>query len=88
MTEELVTEDHNCLKELVEFWKEDDPNFIRAEFELSTIKQIRSGNGIRMTGQSVHITEKYIKRNGEVTTRTRKTFVSHNYCPFCGKKYP
>ena len=28
-----------------------------------------------------------IEWKGPGDTRKRKTFLAHNYCPFCGKKY-
>jgi hypothetical protein len=88
MTEEFVSEDHNCLKELGNMWKEDDPNFVAAEFVLVNIKTIGAKHNIRKTGQSVILHEKYTQKNGKVIVRKTKTFVSHVYCPFCGKRYP
>ena len=40
-----------------------------------------------MTGQRITFNYTHTMRNGKQIEKTGKSFVTHDYCPFCGKKY-
>jgi len=58
--------------------------------ELSTIVLYDDkGNRVEnVTGQGLELNYKYTKKNGESIMKNRKSYVAHDYCPFCGTKYP
>lgn len=56
-------------------------------FDLSTIAPINYKGSIQATAQAIEIMSEKKTRNGELKTVVRKSFVSHNFCPFCGKSY-
>lgn len=78
---------HDCLQKVREALKEADPKLTYVRFELSTIRDIDDNKSEPRTGQAIEYGYNHTKKNGEVVTKSAKSFVSHEYCPFCGKKY-
>ncbi|OSZ79303.1 hypothetical protein CAP35_13910 [Chitinophagaceae bacterium IBVUCB1] len=79
----------NCIEKyrkqiIADFEKQGTPaQYVR--FELSTIHSQGMKNLI--TGQAIEIGYQKANKKGELQRKTEKSFVSHNYCPWCGKKY-
>jgi Ni,Fe-hydrogenase III large subunit len=65
----------------------EDANYVR--IDMSTILvRLKNGKEIEnLTGQRIEIGYNHIKRDGTVQKKERKSFITHDYCPFCGKKY-
>lgn len=63
-----------------------DKRLVGVRFDLATIGNLYAA-GEAMTGQRIWIRVKKMRRNGTEYTQDVRTFISHNYCPFCGKKY-
>lgn len=59
---------------------EADPNIKGVSFDCSTI-------GGYKTGQRIEVRQTHVKRTGESVERTKKSFVAHNFCPWCGEPY-
>lgn len=62
-------------------------NYVR--IDCSTIL-VRLENGKEIenaTGQRIEIGYNHIKRDGSTQKKERKSFITHKFCPFCGKKY-
>jgi hypothetical protein len=81
---------HNCLEEIRENIMENDPEINYVYFKLSNIKTINRETGAESkikTGQAVEIGYNHIKKDGTMVRKSRKSFVTHTHCPFCGKKY-
>lgn len=83
--------DHLCLKNFSSDFIKEHPSVKWVKLSLSTIrhmsnKYIEAKTGQEVTYQYEH-TIKSGKRKGEVELKTEKSFVTHSYCPFCGKKY-
>lgn len=57
-------------------------NYIELDCVLTNTK-----TGNKLTGQRIGIDYNHVLKNGSIRRRQRKSFVSHNYCPFCGVKY-
>ena len=58
-------------------------------FDLSNIQSFERNKpvGGAKTGQKIEVYYDKVMKNGEVRNVKRNSFVSHDYCPFCGKKY-
>jgi hypothetical protein len=63
-------------------------NYIR--IDMSTIS-VTDENGKQIkeniTGQRIEVGYKYVRRDGGIQQKERKSFISHQFCPFCGVKY-
>lgn len=75
---------HDCISQVRKDLKKQDPEATYIRFELCTI---RGEQEDIMTGQAITVGYNHTKRNGDVIDKPEKTFVTHDYCPFCGKKY-
>lgn len=82
-----VTKDHDCISKVRKQLKGADPTIGLVKFKLSTIKNLYIKNAIEKTGQEIEYSFTYTKKDGSKVEKTAKSFVSHDYCPFCGKKY-
>ena len=62
-------------------------NYIR--FDLSTCAEIEEGEIVKqnLTGQRIDIGYNHTKRDGTIQKKERKSFITHDYCPWCGKEY-
>lgn len=62
-------------------------NYVR--FDCSTIRVREEGKPDKenITGQRIEIGYNHVKRDGTIQKKERKSFVTHDYCPFCGEKY-
>lgn len=77
----------DCIKKLYEeIKKEKDVKY--SKISLSTIVDYNSKNPINKTGQQLRIIYRHKRKDGIETEKTENTFITHNFCPFCGKKYP
>lgn len=77
--------EHDCISKVREQLKAADPTLGWVRFDLSTIHQ--SGISVSMTGTRIEYSYKHTKKDGTVIEKTGKSFVAHDYCPFCGMKY-
>lgn len=75
---------HDCISKVRTELKEQDKDATYIRFSLSTIRGEEKDS---MTGQEIVIGYNHTKRDGMVIDKPQKTFVTHTYCPFCGKKY-
>lgn len=78
---------HDCISKVRQSLKENDPLIGWVRFSLTTIVSMDEDNGINKTGQEIEYSYVHKKKNGEEVTKTRKSFVTHTFCPFCGEKY-
>ena len=60
-------------------------NYVR--FDLSDVIDISKNDGESMTGQRIWVGFMKENKKGVMQQREQKTFITHTYCPFCGKKY-
>lgn len=67
--------------------KNEKANYVR--IDCSTIRvRFENGNELEnVTGQRIEIGYDHVKRDGTIQKKERKSFVSHDFCPFCGKEY-
>ncbi|MGN6478314.1 MAG: hypothetical protein ACTHKV_13900 [Flavipsychrobacter sp.] len=82
-----MDKNHDCISKVREQLKAADPSLGWVRFDMSTIKDMSKKDGINMTGQRIEYSYKHTKKDGTVIEKTGKSFVTHDYCPFCGKKY-
>jgi hypothetical protein len=62
-------------------------NYVR--IDCSNIR-VRFENGKdleNVTGQRIEIGYNHVKRDGSIQKKERKSFIAHDFCPFCGKEY-
>lgn len=69
----------NCIKKIRKQIKDADPSIGWIRFRLA------GDNGI--TGQYIEYSQTTAKRDGTEKTVEKKSFITHDYCPFCGEKY-
>lgn len=62
-------------------------NYVR--IDMSTISTTEAGKIVKenITGQRIEIGYNQVKRDGSIQRKERKSFISHEFCPFCGVKY-
>ncbi len=67
--------------------KNENANYVR--FDCSTIRRRIQNEPDKedLTGQRIEVGFNHTKRNGEVIKKEYKSFVTHDFCPFCGVKY-
>lgn len=70
----------NCLDEVRKDLMSQDENISYILFDMSNIKNMSRPELGYKTGQRLEVGYKNKKK-------VDKTFISHDYCPFCGKKY-
>lgn len=68
------------MKEMRDGWMADDASILGISFECSRIDGYK-------TGQRLEVRRKRKKRDGSETEKVEKTFVAHDFCPWCGKGY-
>lgn len=61
-----------------------NPELKAVYFNLANVST--SHNRYKYTGQSITYITEYKKRDGSIGKREGKSFVAHDYCPYCGKK--
>jgi prophage DNA circulation protein len=77
---------HNCLSNITENLVKQDKSIIGIRFDLSNIVQV-DHKGDAKTAQKVWVRVKKKKKSGEEVIKDEVSFITHTYCPFCGKKY-
>lgn len=77
---------HDCISKVREKLMKQDKSLVGIRFDLSTIER-SDGKGDTKTGQRVWIRLKKKRKTGEEYIKEEKTFFTHLFCPFCGKKY-
>lgn len=79
---------HDCLKQVIATIKKDNALVESVRFACANIVSFPPiKNEDKKTGQPIEIGLRHKKRDGTITTKYEKTFITHGYCPFCGKKY-
>jgi len=68
-----------CIKKQREAIKSADPSVGWVRFKCA------GDNGI--TGQYIEYSQTVKKRDGSEKVVEKKSFITHDYCPFCGEKY-
>lgn len=80
---------HDCISKVRANLKAQSPDIGWIRFDLSTIVSSSDESPqINKTGQRIEYSITKKKRDGTVVQKTEKSFVTHDYCPFCGEKYP
>lgn len=82
-----MDKNHDCISRVRKELKDANPNIGWVRFDLSTIKGTATKTGIEMTGQGIEYSYRHKKISGTTIEKTGKSFVTHDYCPFCGEKY-
>ena len=74
------------IRKAVKERREKDGNTVNyVVFKLSSIGGVDSKELV--TGQEIEIDYSYLNKKNERKDKCEKTFVAHNYCPWCGRKY-
>ncbi len=79
---------HDCISQVRADLMAQDPSIKYIRFELSNIQNLSSDSGLKKTGQAIEIGYEKTNKKGEVKKVYKNSFVTHEYCPFCGEKYP
>lgn len=77
---------NDCLNNIRKQLKEDDKMINWVRFDASTITSMAK-DGVYKTGQLLSYGFTHTKKDGTTIDKIEKSFVAHNYCPFCGTKY-
>lgn len=56
-------------------------------FDMSNIKDMSGEVKQKKTGQRLTIVYSFLNKKGETKEKNEKTFISHDFCPWCGVKY-
>lgn len=73
-------EKHDCINKVRQQILDADDNLSYCLMDLCNIKEIGNANSEYKTGTKVEVGFKNKKK-------VEKSFVAHDYCPWCGKKY-
>lgn len=57
------------------------------EIHLANIQDVTKQDTIVKTGQKLSYVQQITLKNGEKRNKKVNTFLTHVYCPFCGKEY-
>lgn len=77
---------HNCIDKKRKELMGETGKIKWIRFDLSTIRNT-DGTGEEMTGQRITYGYTHKKKDGTEITKEDKSYITHTYCPFCGKKY-
>lgn len=73
----------DCLKEIPEKVREcNNYNYVELDCILTDTKTNQ-----KLTGQRIEVIYNHVLRNGGIQRKSKKSFISHDFCPFCGVKY-
>lgn len=86
-TENKTDKKHDCISKVRQQIKDANPSIGWVRFDLSTIRNESNLNGVDKTGQRIEYSYKHTKKDGTVVEKTAKSFITHDFCPFCGKRY-
>lgn len=77
---------HKCVDKLRKKMMAESKSVKWIRFDLS---DITTGDGKKsgMTGQRIEYGYTHKKKDGTEVEKQEKSFVTHKFCPFCGKKY-
>lgn len=67
--------------------KNENANYVAIDCSTIRIRFENAPDKENITGQRIEIGYNHTKRNGEVIKKHRKSFVTHDYCPWCGTKH-
>lgn len=73
----------DCLKQIPEDTRKVN-NYVYVEIDC-ILTDTKTGQ--KLTGQRIEVVYNHVRRDGGVSRRTKKSFISHDFCPFCGTKY-
>lgn len=81
--------EHSCTSKVSKQLKKKDKRIYSIVFDCANIASWKGGELLsrNKTGQRIWVRYKYKKKNGDVIDKEVETFIGHNFCPFCGKKY-
>lgn len=78
----------NCLDEIRKnIIANQKANYVRIDLSTILTKEEGKPDKENLTGQNITIGYTHVKRDGGLQPKERKTFITHDYCPFCGVKY-
>ena len=78
---------HDCISKQRKKIMDEAPSINYVRFDLSDVIDISKNDGESMTGQRIWVGFMKENKKGVMQQREQKTFITHTYCPFCGKKY-
>lgn len=78
---------HNCLQQIREDIMKADTSISAIVYDHSNIINLKDREKPAKTGQGVTVFFTAVDKAGKRTAKTKKTFIVHEYCPFCGQKY-
>lgn len=76
---------HDCISKLRKKMKKDDPSLHWIKFDISDIEDA-DDVGMK-TGQRIEFSYSHTKKDGTVIEKKGKSYVTHDFCPFCGEAY-
>ncbi|MFC0186025.1 hypothetical protein [Pseudarcicella hirudinis] len=77
----------DCLTKYRTWIIEEVPGANEVIFDLDNIKSEEGKKVTWKTGQRLTIGKTKINKAGKRIDKTEKSWISHKFCPFCGKKY-
>lgn len=80
---------HNCIDKIRKRLMKEDKRLKFVRFDLSNLRTWERNKivGEEITGQRIKLGFERKKKTGETVIKERNTFIGHDFCPFCGKKY-
>ena len=76
-----------CLQEIREAWMKENQDITGVIYDCYPVTNLSDPKSPKKTAQRVEINYWYTKKDGSKIKKTQKSFVTHIFCPFCGKSY-
>lgn len=78
----------NCLEKIRKnIISNENANYVRIDCSTIRVRFEQGKDMENVTGQRIEIGYNHVKRDGSIQKKQRKSFITHDFCPFCGAEY-
>lgn len=82
-----MNSNHDCISKVRKELKNESPEMGWVKFDCSNVHNMNDPDPIYKTGQRFEYSYRHTKKDGTIIEKIGKSFISHDFCPFCGEEY-